>query len=107
MTLPEYIVSVGPGQWRLKIWAQPGAKRSEPAGEYQGRLKVKIAAPAVDNKANKALLKFVAGLLRIKPSMLRLENGETSRKKTIGITTDKEPAWERLFGPGAKQSSQG
>ena len=37
------------------VWVQPGAKKSAVVGTYQGRLKLKIQAPPVDGKANKAV----------------------------------------------------
>ena len=95
---PEYVVAKDSEEWMLKIWAQPGAKRSEPAGEYQGRLKCKIAAPAVDNKANKELVKFIARLLGLKPGAIRLDSGHTGRKKNLLITCGQEPAWDILSG---------
>ena len=49
--------AAGNGIWRLSIWAQPGAKEDEVAGLYQGCVKLRVKAPAVDNKANKAIMK--------------------------------------------------
>ncbi len=95
--LPEYIEREGEHSWRLSVWVQPGAKRSELAGEYQGRLKLRVAAPAVDNKANKALEKFVATTLGLKPSRVRVASGQTSRGKTLIIETDEEPAWHCMM----------
>jgi uncharacterized protein (TIGR00251 family) len=44
----------------LTVHLQPGAKRSEVAGEHGDALKIRLAAPAVDGRANAALLEFVA-----------------------------------------------
>ena len=41
---------------RLTLHVQPGARTTEAVGEHGGRLKLKIAAPPVDNKANAHLL---------------------------------------------------
>ena len=44
-----------PGKgWLLQVRAVPGAKKSETAGLAENRLRVRLAAPAVENKANKA-----------------------------------------------------
>ena len=84
--LPPWIVSAGEHAWRLLIYVQPGAKKSEIAGEMDGRLRLRIAAQAVDNKANKALAAFVAKILGVRPRNVSLENGDTSRHKTPLVT---------------------
>ena len=61
------------------------------------RLRVRIMAPAVDNRANKALIEYVAKALGIKPGCISLRHGATSRLKTLRITSSAEPAWEALF----------
>lgn len=96
----EFPVSpAGRGRWRLKVWVQPGAKRHETAGFYQGSLKVRLAAPAVDNKANKALVGYVAELLGLKARQVVLDTGRTTRQKTVLIESECEPDW-RLMLPG-------
>ena len=45
----------------LELHVQPGAARSEFAGEHGGRLKLRLAAPPVQGKANAALVEFLAG----------------------------------------------
>ncbi len=65
-------------------------------GVYEGRLKVKVSAPAVDNKANRAVERLVAELLGLRPAKVRVESGLTSRNKTLVIETEKEPAWRRM-----------
>lgn len=90
-TLPTYLSADGPSTWKLQVWVQPGAKRDEPAGEYQGCLKLRIAAPAVDNKANKAVVKYAAKLLGLKPSQVTLDAGHANRRKTLRIQSDVQP----------------
>lgn len=89
----------GPGRWRLHVWVQPGAKADETAGTYQGSLKVRLSAPAVDNKANKALLGYLCGRLGLKTRQLSLDAGHASRRKTLIIESETEPDWGRLL-PG-------
>jgi uncharacterized protein (TIGR00251 family) len=93
MTRPEYVTIQGTGAWLVKVWVQPGARKSEAAGLYQGRLRLKIAAPAVDDKANKAVVRFLAGLLGVKPGCVRLESGRASRGKTLVVQSGAEPIW--------------
>ena len=81
--------------WLLELHVQPGAKVSAVVGEHDGRLKLKIAAPAVDNKANAALLIWLAAQLCVPKSAVRLVRGETSRKKTVAVRSDPTP-WRDL-----------
>jgi uncharacterized protein (TIGR00251 family) len=71
--------------WLLDLHVQPGARVSGVAGLHGARLKLKIAAPPVDNKANEQLLAWLAGVLGVAKSALRLERGETSRQKTVAV----------------------
>lgn len=81
--------------WLLELHVQPGAKVSAVVGEHDGRLKLKIAAPAVDNKANAALLTWLAAQLGVPKSGVRLVRGESSRKKTVAVCSDNAP-WRDL-----------
>jgi uncharacterized protein len=92
---PVFVRPAGEGEWRIKVWVQPGAKRNEVAGLHQDFLKIRICAPAVDNKANQSLVEFVAGLLGLKRSQVSLAAGHTSRGKTLRILAEEEPAWPK------------
>jgi len=71
--------------WLLELHVQPGAKRTAAVGEHGGRLKLKIAAPPVDNKANAHLLTWLAAQLGVPKSAVRLVRGESSRQKTVAV----------------------
>ena len=71
--------------WLLELHVQPGAKLTAAVGEHGGRLKLKIAAPPVDNKANAHLLTWLAAQLGVPKSAVRLVRGETSRQKTVAV----------------------
>jgi hypothetical protein len=77
--------------WLLDLHVQPGAKRTEAVGEHGGRLKLKIAAPPVDNKANAHLLAWLAAQLGVPKSSVRLVRGETSRQKTVAVSGVETP----------------
>ena len=94
---PEFLRESGRGEWLLSVWAQPGAKKDEIAEEYQGSVKIRLGAPAVDNKANKALTAFVAKSLGLKKRQVSLISGHASRKKTLRIESDTEPDWGPLI----------
>lgn len=71
--------------WLLELHVQPGAKVTAAVGEHGGRLKLKIAAPPVDNKANAHLLAWLAAQLGVPKSAVRLVRGEASRQKTVAV----------------------
>lgn len=67
----------------LAIYVVPGASRSAFVGEYDGMLKVQIAAPPVDGKANKAIRAFVAKTLGLKKGDIDIASGKTSKRKRL------------------------
>jgi len=73
-------------EWLLELHVQPGARTTSAMGEHGGRLKLKIAAPPVDNKANAHLLAWLAAQLGVPKSSVRLVRGETSRQKTVAVS---------------------
>ncbi len=81
--------------WQLDLHVQPGARSTEAAGEHGGRLKLKIAAPPVDNKANAQLLAWLAARLGVPKASVTLVRGETSRQKTVAVRGVERP-WLEL-----------
>jgi uncharacterized protein len=67
----------------LRLQIQPQAKKSEVVGPHGDRLKLKIAAPPVDGKANEALMKFLKSVLKTTVDGLELVRGETSKSKDV------------------------
>lgn len=65
---------------------QPGASRNEVAGTHGDRLKIRIKAPPVDGKANKALLRYMAELFAVAPSAVAITAGSSSRQKTVSVS---------------------
>ena len=69
----------------FSVKVQPRASKDEIAGEMGGALKVRLRAPAVEDRANEALVEFLAGLLKRPKSAVRILSGERSRTKRIEI----------------------
>ena len=69
----------------LTLHVQPGAKRSEIAGAHGEALKVRLAAPPVEGKANAELLRFLAEVFGVPGRAVVLVRGETSRRKVVRI----------------------
>jgi len=70
---------------RVCVYVQPGAKVPGIAGQFDGCLKIKIAAPPLDGAANRAAAHFLAEILGIPLSNIELIRGQTSRRKVFGI----------------------
>jgi len=86
------------GSVTFKVRVQPRASRTELAGEHGDALKVRLAAPPVDGKANEACRRFLAGLLDVPLNAVEIIGGESSRDKRIrvrGVTS--EQVRSRLF----------
>ena len=56
--------------------------------EEEGRLKVKVNSPAVDGKANKAVINLLAAYYGVRKSAVSIVKGEKSRDKIIEIAAD-------------------
>jgi uncharacterized protein (TIGR00251 family) len=69
----------------LLLHVQPNAKRTEIAGVYGGRLKVRIAAPAVEGKANELLVGFLADTFDLPGGRVMIRRGSHGRTKTVEI----------------------
>jgi uncharacterized protein (TIGR00251 family) len=69
----------------LALHVQPGAKRTEIAGLHGDALKIRLAAPPLEGKANAELLRFLAVAFGVPLARVVLVRGETSRRKTVRI----------------------
>jgi uncharacterized protein len=70
---------------RVAVRLQPKASKNEVTGERGGVIQIRVTAPPVDGKANRALIKFVAKRLGIAPSEITLVRGERGREKLLEI----------------------
>lgn len=73
----------------LTLHVQPGAKRTEVAGLHGEALKIRLAAPPVEGRANEALLKFIAESFGVPLRQVELIQGGQSRHKVVAITGSK------------------
>ena len=72
---------------RIKVKVIPKAKK-DCVSEEDGNLKLYVRAPAIDNKANKALIKMLARHSNVRKGNIRIVKGEKSREKIIEIDVD-------------------
>ena len=73
------------GTISFRVRVQPRASKDEIAGEMEGALKVRLQAPAVEDRANEALVEFLARLLKRPKAAVRILSGERSRTKRVEI----------------------
>ena len=69
----------------FRVNVRPGARSNEVVGEIDGTLKLRIAAPPVEGKANEECRRFLAALLKVSPSSVDIKSGAASRTKTITV----------------------
>jgi uncharacterized protein len=81
----------------LRVHAQPGAGRSAVVGRHGTSLKVRVAAPPVDGRANVAAAALIAETLGVKEGDVELVSGERSRLKRFRVGgVDAEDVGSRL-----------
>jgi uncharacterized protein (TIGR00251 family) len=73
------------GRLRLALKLFPKSRIEGLDGFHDGRLHIKLAAPAVDGKANAAMVAFLARLLQVKKTQVLLVTGEKARVKIVEI----------------------
>ena len=69
----------------LQLHVQPGASRSEFAGRHGDRIKARLAARAIDGKANEALIAFLSEHFNVPKRSVRILSGLKSRQKMVEI----------------------
>jgi uncharacterized protein len=69
----------------VRVHVVPNAKIDSVAGEHGGAIKIKLRAPAVEGKANEALLRFLAEQLKLPQHAIVVQRGRRSRDKLIRI----------------------
>jgi uncharacterized protein (TIGR00251 family) len=81
-----------PDWWRhdgqrliLELHVQPGARRTGVSGLHDGRLKLRLAARAVEGAANAALIGFLAERFGVRKKDITIESGENSRCKRVSV----------------------
>ena len=82
----------------VEVRVQPRASKDEIAGEMGGALKVRLRAPALEDRANQALIEYLAQLLKTPKSAVRILSGDRSRIKRVEISgITKEQIHELIY----------
>jgi len=70
----------------VTLHVQPNARKNAIGGLYGDALKLKIAAPATDDKANTALIDLLSSVLDVPRSSVSIRHGTSSRRKVIEVS---------------------
>ena len=87
MTEEKPLVKVHDGRQGavFEVRVHPRGKRTAVVGTHDGKLKISLTASPVDGRANRDLVGFLAEILDVPGSMVRLLGGEHSRNKRIAV----------------------
>jgi uncharacterized protein len=83
----------------LHVHVQPGAGRSAVVGRHGGALKIRVAAPPVEGRANEEAAALLAGALEVAGNDVELVGGARSRLKrfrVLGVTAEEVEVQLRL-----------
>src|SRR6267143_3200237 len=67
------------------VRVQPRASKDEIAGVMNGALKVRLRAPALEDRANESLCEYLAELLKTPKAAVRILSGHHSRSKRVEV----------------------
>ena len=73
------------GTVTISVRVQPRASKDQIAGTIEGALKVRLTSPAVENRANEALIEFLSTLLKTPKSAVRIQSGARGRNKRVEV----------------------
>ena len=78
-----YLQTLPDGNLLLSLYVQPRSSRNELAGLHGDTLKLRLTTPPVDGRANRAVISFLAKLLKIPKSAILIRSGHKSRLKKV------------------------
>lgn len=78
-----YLTCLPDGKVLLHLHVQPKASKTRIVGLHDGCLKIAVAAPPVEGKANKAVVGFLADLFAVAARDVEVTSGAQSRKKQV------------------------
>lgn len=95
--LPDWAQARAGGQaLALTLHVQPGASASGPAGRHGDALKIRIAAPPTDDRANDALIEYLRATFALPRAAVRIAHGAHCRHKVVEIDARPEAVARQL-----------
>lgn len=80
----------------LSVQVVPNASKTEIVGWHEGALKIRLAAPPVEGKANEELRQFLGKTFGVAPSLIEIERGSASKKKHIRLPMSEADVFDVL-----------
>ena len=77
--------TTGGGTIQVAVYAQPKAHKTQLVGLHDGMLKIRVAAPALEDRANQELIRFLAAAFKVGRRDVVLLSGDHSRHKRFAI----------------------
>ena len=74
----------------IRVRVIPNARESDIVGRIGSTIRLKVAAAAIDGKANNELCHFLAEFFEVRPRMVKIVRGEKGREKTVEIEGRRE-----------------
>jgi uncharacterized protein len=81
----------------IRVRVIPNASRSEVVGRIGSTVRVKVAAPAIDGKANAELVSFLSDFFEVRNKSVKIVRGQKGKEKTIEISGRPEEALEDVM----------
>ena len=94
--MADWLRETADGSLLLALHIQPGAKQTGFAGLHGEAMKLRLAAPPLEGRANAALCAFLAEFCGVPKSAVMLVSGETSRAKRVRVEGATSAAMARL-----------
>jgi uncharacterized protein (TIGR00251 family) len=87
----------------FRVYASPGASKTEAKGLREGALRVRLAAAPEKGKANRELEEFIAGSIGCSRSEVEIVSGDASRAKTLSLPLSRERGIREFLAKCAKE----
>ena len=81
----------------LNVYVQPRASKNRVAGMYNNSVKICVTAPPLENRANEAVIQFVAGLFNLPKSAVSIKSGKQGRNKKVLINNLSHDAARKIL----------
>lgn len=97
--MANWFVSAANDEVVITVHVQPGARSTQVVGLYGDALKLRIAAPPVDGRANTCLVDFLAAKLNLPKSSIEIVGGISQRRKRVRLIGAPEQQVAQLASP--------
>jgi uncharacterized protein (TIGR00251 family) len=81
----------------IRVRVIPSAKENDIVGRIGSTIRLKVAAPAIDGKANQELCQFLAEFFEVRSKSIKIVRGEKGREKTVEIEGRPEEELEEIM----------